>query len=138
HTEGKRLSHKAFEARVEPRPTSPWRASKPFAVSIIFRARAEVLRTGSSSEARRGGLIAKQKPRARPGASRPVHRVQDRAALHRKAAATNAIHQALLEPLELGDALVDARAPSACEASPVLVGGDAVDGELVELRSDLF
>lgn len=93
---------------------------------------------GSSVEPVCGGLVAEPKPRARPEASRPVHRIQDRTALHRQTAATDAVHEALLESLKLGDALVDARSPPACEASPVLIRGDAVDGELVELCADLL
>ena len=78
-----------------------------------------------------GGRRASSAGRGRAG--RAVLGVRDRAAVEREAAAADALGQADLQPLELGDPLVDARRPAARQARPVAPGRRAVGGQLGEL-----
>src|SRR5918999_1097817 len=76
--------------------------------------------------------------RARPGAARAVPRVGELAAVEREAPAANALGESVLEALELGDALVDARAPTARQPRPVAPRRRAVGRQLGELCPDLL
>src|ERR671918_585076 len=73
----------------------------------------EVVQPGEEAELLIVDLPADPVARAGPGAARAVTRVRELAAVERQAAAADALGQAELEALELGDALVDARAPAA-------------------------
>src|SRR5262245_10080277 len=72
--------------------------------------------------------IAHPEPRAGPGAGRPVVRVREPAAVQRQAAAADALGQPDLQALQLGDPVVDARAPAARQPRPVAAGRRAVAG----------
>src|SRR3954468_8586777 len=69
---------------------------------------------------------------ARAGAVAPgaVVRVRERTAVEREAAAADALGEALLEALELGDARVDADGPGARQLRPVGARRHAVLGQL--------
>ena len=67
----------------------------------------------------------------------PVARVCQLAAAQGETAAADALGQALLEALQLGDPLVDAGAPRGRELRPVAARRHAVGGQLVELLADL-
>src|SRR5690242_3689223 len=77
---------------------------------------------------------------ARPGAeaSSQVARVGQQAAVQGQAAAPDAFGQAELEPLELGDPLVDLSAPAARQPGPVLARGHTMRREGGELGPDLL
>src|SRR5919198_4790830 len=74
--------------------------------------------------------VADPVARPRTEAGRPVSRVREPAALQREAAATDALGEADLEALELGDAGVDALRPGAREARPVAACRRVVAGQL--------
>src|SRR5712691_9538561 len=79
-------------------------------------------------------------PVARAGteAGSAVAGVGELAAVERQAAAADALGQAELEPPELGNALVDPRAPRCRETGPVAAGGRLMGRKLRELGSDLL
>jgi hypothetical protein len=72
-----------------------------------------------------------------PGAGAVVG-VRETAAIEREAAAADALGQADLEALELGDSMVDPRGPPLGEARPVTAGRRAIRRQLGELRPDLI
>ena len=83
------------------------------------------------------GRIAE--PVARPGAEAggAIVGIGELAAVEREAAAADALGEARLQALQLGDPLVDAAAPGGGEPRPVRRVGDTVRGQLGELGGDL-
>src|SRR5919202_726397 len=82
--------------------------------------------------------IADPEPRTRATRANSVAGVRELAAAEREAAAADAFGEPLLEPLELGDALVDAAAPSGGELRPVGAGRHPVGRQLRQLLADLI
>src|SRR3954451_9885958 len=81
--------------------------------------------------------VSDPEARARARARGAIAGVHELAALEREAAAPDALSESGLEPLELGDALVDAACPGRREARPVVPGGSRVRRKPVELARDL-
>jgi hypothetical protein len=82
--------------------------------------------------------VAEPEARARAALADAIAGVGEAAALEREAAAADALGEAEPEALELGDAIVDPRRPSAREARPVAARRRAVGGELAQLATDLL
>src|SRR4051794_31576246 len=85
-----------------------------------------------------GRPVADPVARPRPEAGGAVAGVRQVAAVERQAAAADALGQAALQAPELGDPLVDPRAPRRREAVPVAAGRGAVGRQLGELGADLL
>jgi hypothetical protein len=85
-----------------------------------------------------GALVADPVASARALAGGAVVGVGEAAAIEREAAAADALGQPRLEPLELGDALVDPLRPGGGEARPVAALRRLVGRQLRQLRADLL
>jgi hypothetical protein len=91
-----------------------------------------------------GAVVSAHRPVADPvaragaEAGSTVVGVGELAAVERETAAADALGEPELQALELGDALVDPRAPGGREVRPVLAGGGMVWRELRELKTDLL
>src|ERR687891_454539 len=83
-------------------------------------------------------VVADPGARARAEAGGPIAGVGKSASIQRQAAATDALGEADLEALELGDPLVDPRCPRAGETRPVAAGRRALRRQLCEVRADLI
>src|SRR6185295_3329626 len=81
--------------------------------------------------------VAEPVPRPRPAPRRAVARIGQLAALEREAAATDALGEAGLQALELGEPFLDARRPLARQAGPVAPPRHVVRRQPGELGADL-
>src|SRR4029453_12767529 len=87
-----------------------------------------------------GGSPSKSEPVARTGAgpAGAIGRIREFAFVDRQTSATDALGQPSLEPLKLGNPLIDPFGPLAREAGPVLSRRHPIGRKLGELRADLI
>jgi len=80
---------------------------------------------------------ANPETRTRPAARDPISGVRQLTAVQRQASAADALSQPIPEALKLGNAFVDAAAPTAGELGPIRTFRDSPFGQLPQFYGDL-